>query len=108
MSAIKAQKRAQHKGERKQRRRRKRVARKQQQARLIQRRQQQARLSQRRQRRIASRLASRSGDVRNEPVFSASNIDYEVSERTTATHAGGLGAMHLLAQQSGLDRKSVV
>jgi hypothetical protein len=92
VSAIKAQKSAQHKGEHKRRRRRKRVGRKQQQARSIQ----------RRERRMRRRLASRSGDVRSEPVLSASNIHYELSERTTATHAGGIGAMHLLARQSGL------
>jgi hypothetical protein len=92
VSAIKAQKRTEHKGEHKQRRRCKRVGRKQQQARLIQ----------RRARRMRRRLASRFGDARNEPVFSASNVHYELSERATATHTGGIGAIHLLAQQSGL------
>ena len=35
-------------------------------------------------------------------MFSASNIHYEVAERTRGLGCGGIGAMHLLARQSGL------
>jgi hypothetical protein len=35
-------------------------------------------------------------------MFKASNIHYELSDRTRGLGAGGLGAMHLLARQSGL------
>ena len=85
-------KRAGNTSPRKARRRRERVTR----------RQQQDRLERRCRDRNARRLAHRSGDVRPEPVLSGSNIHYELSDRTTATHAGGIGAMHLLAEQSGL------
>lgn len=102
MSAIKAQKRPGHKrgstkrtrntSPHKQARRHKRVSR----------RQRQVRLERRRRDRNATRLTHRSGDVRPGPVLSGSNIHYELSERATATHAGGIGAIHLLAQQAGL------
>ena len=35
-------------------------------------------------------------------MFAASNIDYEVADRTRGLGVGGIGAMHLLATQSGL------
>jgi hypothetical protein len=37
-----------------------------------------------------------------EPEFSASNIHYEVSERTSGISYGGIGAIHLLARRIGL------
>ena len=55
-----------------------------------------------RQRRIARRLEHDQGDVRDEPVMSGSNIDYEVSDRTQATAAGGIGAIHRLVRHVGL------
>jgi len=36
------------------------------------------------------------------PMFSASNIQYEVSDRTHAITCGGIGAIHLVAQRLGL------
>src|SRR6202140_1653632 len=36
------------------------------------------------------------------PVLSASNIHYEVSDRQRGLAHGGIGAMHLLARQTGL------
>jgi hypothetical protein len=36
------------------------------------------------------------------PVFSASNIEYELAERTRAINYGGIGLIHRLAQESGL------
>jgi hypothetical protein len=37
-----------------------------------------------------------------DPMFDASNIHYKLSDRTRGLGAGGIGAMHLLARQSGL------
>ena len=37
-----------------------------------------------------------------DPVLSASNIDYEISDRTRAIHVGGIGLIHSLALESGL------
>jgi hypothetical protein len=36
------------------------------------------------------------------PAISATNIEYEAAERTKAINYGGIGAMHMLARQSGL------
>jgi hypothetical protein len=36
--------------------------------------------------------------------MTASNIHYEISDRTRAIAPGGIGAMHLLAQRLGLVR----
>jgi hypothetical protein len=36
------------------------------------------------------------------PVFTASNIQYEVADKTRAIAAGGIGAMHLLVRKLGL------
>lgn len=35
-------------------------------------------------------------------MFAASNIDYDVAQRTRGLGVGGIGVMHLLAKQSGL------
>ena len=35
-------------------------------------------------------------------MFKASNIHYEMAERTPAMNCGGIGAMHLMAQRVGL------
>ncbi len=37
-----------------------------------------------------------------EPIMTASNIDYEIGERTRGMAHGGIGAMHLLARRIGL------
>ena len=37
-----------------------------------------------------------------QPVFTASNIHYEISDRVRGLAHGGIGAMHLLARQTGL------
>jgi hypothetical protein len=39
---------------------------------------------------------------RGRPVLTASNIQYEMADRTSAIAAGGIGAMHVLAQRTGL------
>ena len=55
-----------------------------------------------RKRRIQHRLAKRHWDDQPKPMFSASNIDYDVADRTRALGVGGIGAMHVLARQTGL------
>ena len=52
--------------------------------------------------RIQRRLDKRQDTLTFQPVFSASNIHYEVSQRTGAITCGGLGAMHRLVRQLGL------
>jgi hypothetical protein len=56
----------------------------------------------RRKREIARRLDK--DDIRgcNQPIMTASNIHYEIADRTRATSHGGIGAMHLLARRLGL------
>ena len=58
----------------------------------------------RRKRRIIRRLDR--GDNRgcDRPVMTASNIHYEIADRTRATTHGGIGAMHLLVRKLGLDQ----
>jgi hypothetical protein len=53
-------------------------------------------------RRIECRLRPRQWAERAEPMFSASNIQYEVADRCRGLAAGGIGAIHLLAQRVGL------
>jgi len=53
-------------------------------------------------RRIAARLRKREADVQGQPAFTASNIEYEISDRVHGLSAGGIGAMHLLVRRLGL------
>jgi len=55
-----------------------------------------------RKRRIAHRLRPIHWSVQARPMYTASNIHYDVSTRTRAITAGGIGAVHLLALQTGL------
>ena len=55
-----------------------------------------------RKRRIARRLKKKQWSDQPEPMFSASNIHYEVADRTRAIPYGGIGVVHLLARQTGL------
>lgn len=55
-----------------------------------------------RQRRMAYRLRERSWEDRARPMFSASNIHYELAEKDRGLSVGGIGLMHLLAQRVGL------
>jgi hypothetical protein len=53
-------------------------------------------------RRIARRLdKTKLGDCR-QPMFSARNLHYEISDRSRGISHGGIGAIHLLARQLGL------
>ena len=63
----------------------------------------------RRKRRIGRRLNKNDNTGCEWPMITASNIDYEIADRTYAIAAGGIGAMHLVAKKLGLvesiDRK---
>ncbi len=58
----------------------------------------------RRKRRILRRIENQPGVERPRPMMVASNIHYEIAERTRAISPGGIGAIHLLAQRLGLVR----
>jgi hypothetical protein len=55
-------------------------------------------------RKIKRRLEEALEQDGDSPVFMASNIHYELSERNRAITHGGIGAIHLLAQKAGLVR----
>jgi hypothetical protein len=57
-----------------------------------------------RQRRVLERIANRPGPDRPEPMITASNIHYELADRTQGLNPGGIGAMLLLARRIGLIR----
>jgi hypothetical protein len=57
----------------------------------------------RRKRRIARRLDKKDNRGCHQPMMRASNIHYEIADRTRATTVGGIGAIHLLARKLGLD-----
>ena len=57
---------------------------------------------QQRRRWVLRRLKHRPGDIRDDPMLTASNIHYELADRAQGLGAGGMGAMHLLARRSGL------
>lgn len=56
----------------------------------------------RRKRKILDRLTPRAWAPQDGPMFSASSIQYELAGRVRGLGAGGIGAMHLLAQRTGL------
>jgi hypothetical protein len=56
----------------------------------------------RRKSKIQRRLSRRGSAKHDRPVFSASNILYEVADRSIALGAGGIGALHLMAKNIGL------
>jgi hypothetical protein len=55
-----------------------------------------------RKRRIQYRLRERIWAPRDRPMFTASNIHYELADKVRGLGPGGIGAMHLLAQRTGL------
>jgi hypothetical protein len=57
----------------------------------------------RRKARIAQRLDKTDNRGCDRPMMTATNIHYEIAERTRAIAAGGMGAMHLLVRKLGLD-----
>jgi hypothetical protein len=55
-----------------------------------------------RKRRIERRLKRRRRSASPRPTLEASNIRYEMADRTGAIGVGGIGAFHLLARRTGL------
>ena len=55
-----------------------------------------------RKRRIERRLKPRAWAQQARPMFSGSNIHYEMGEKTQAMGCGGIGAIHLMSQKIGL------
>jgi len=58
----------------------------------------------RRKRRILRRIENKPGVERHRPMMTASNIRYEIADRTRAISSGGIGAIHLMARKLGLIR----
>ena len=58
----------------------------------------------RRKRRIERRLRPRTWTAQSTPMYRASNLRYEHSDRVRGLASGGIGAMHRLAQATGLVR----
>jgi hypothetical protein len=56
----------------------------------------------RRKRRILRRIENQPGVERSTPMMTASNIHYQLSDRTRAIAPGGIGAIHLMARRIGL------
>jgi hypothetical protein len=55
-----------------------------------------------RKRRIARRIENQPGVEGHQPMMAASNIHYEIADRTRAIAPGGIGAIHLMARKIGL------
>jgi hypothetical protein len=62
------------------------------------------RLLRQRRERLSKRIANRHEPDRDQPMMTASNIHYELADRAQGLAAGGIGAMLLLAQRTGLVR----
>jgi hypothetical protein len=60
------------------------------------------RLLRQRQRRVLDRIRHQPGVEREQPMMAASNIHYELADRVHGLAPGGIGAMLLLAQRTGL------
>lgn len=56
----------------------------------------------RRKQRIANRLRPRQWENQPQPMFAATNIHYDVSEKCRAMSYGGIGAIHTLVKKLGL------
>jgi hypothetical protein len=56
----------------------------------------------RRKRKIRRRIMNQPGVESPTPMLAASNIHYEIAEKTRGLAPGGIGAIHLLAQKLGL------
>jgi len=56
----------------------------------------------RKKRKIQKRLERKQWEDQDQPMFSASNIHYEVAEKAQAINCGGLGAIHQMVLRSGL------
>ena len=47
------------------------------------------------------RLRDIEWEDQSRPMFSASNIEYDLADKTRGLTCGGIGAIHILARQSG-------
>lgn len=54
---------------------------------------------------ITRRLDAARRTFRDSPMLAASNIHYELAEKTTAIAHGGIGAIHLLVKNTGLAKR---
>ena len=63
-----------------------------------------SRILRRRQQKLQRRMKRKQWAARETPMLSASNIQYEMAERTRAVDCGAIGAFHLLARNTGLTR----
>ena len=57
-----------------------------------------------RKRRVERRLDKNDNRGAERPMLTATNIQYEIADRTEAVAAGGIGAMHLMAGRLELDK----
>ena len=55
-----------------------------------------------RKNRIARRLKNRFWENQPEPMFKASNIHYEMADKSQALNCGGIGVVHFMARKIGL------
>ncbi|MCP5016564.1 MAG: IS1380 family transposase [Ketobacter sp.] len=55
--------------------------------------------------RIQRRLKKRHWEDQPEPMFKGGNIHYEMSEKTRAMNYGGIGLIHTMVKQIGLDKE---
>jgi hypothetical protein len=60
------------------------------------------RRSRKRKRRIRNRLQNRRWSHQVDPFFRATNIHYDVADRSRALDCGGIGAIHLMCLRTGL------
>jgi Transposase DDE domain group 1 len=58
-----------------------------------------------RKRRVLERVLNRPGPEREQPMTTATNIHYELADRVQGLSAGGIGAILMLAQRTGLIRE---
>ena len=62
------------------------------------------RILEQRKKRILDRIVNRPEPERDRPMMTAANIHYELADRVQGLGPGGIGAIHLLAQKTGLIR----
>ena len=60
------------------------------------------RRAEKRKRRIRRRLRVRDWPAQHEPMFRATNVHYDVADRTRAMAYGGIGAVNLMCLRTGL------
>jgi hypothetical protein len=61
-----------------------------------------SRILRNRKQRITRRLKPRAWEQQEKPMFTGSNLHYEMAEKAQAIGCGGIGAVHLMVQKIGL------